>query len=203
MTSKSYDVVLVPETRIAEQAIQLSTKLAECDSYFTLDGKTYFPHLSLYMLQLNEAGLSKALDFLKDVASKTKAVKATAHDYHYENDYLDVEYPRTEDFSELQKIILEGLNPIRDGLREREKVRLQTATGAERENILSYGYRSIGEQFYPHLTFTHFKSNQEAVLTTLPSKETFIGIFPTLGLYEMGDHGTCVREVMTWPLLVQ
>lgn len=200
MQSKPYDVVLIPEQEVADSAIKLSAELKVLDTHFVLDNKNFFPHISLYMLQLNERGLKETLDFLSTVAVKNKILEAKVFNYHYENDYLDIEYIKSKDFITLQKQIINGLNPIRDGLRERDKERLADATGETRENILKYGYRSVGNLFNPHLTFTRFKNNQESVIKTLPPKETFNSIYPSLGLFEMGDNGTCVKRVSTWEL---
>ena len=199
--SRPYDVVLVPESSLARKAIELSGELKAKGVYFTLDGKTFFPHISFYMLQLNKAGLDKAIELLSDMVSDMTTVRVIADKYHYEANYVDVEYVKTKELELLQAKIIEKLNPIRDGLREKDKERLASAVGETKFNLENYGYRSIGGIFYPHLTFARFTSSQEDVLRSLPLKDRFSGIFDKLGVYEMGDNGTCVREVKTWNLI--
>lgn len=200
MSSEPYDVVLLPNSDISQKALGLSLDLEKHGTYFTLNDKDHFPHLSLYMLQLDDAGLSKALDLLSGLADVSRSINATADHYHYSHDYLDVEYVKTAELNDLQENIIEKLNPIRDGLRERDKERLATTTGKERDNILKYGYRSVGNQFAPHLTFTRFKTNQSEVIETLPPPDTFSGTFSSLGIFRMGDHGTCISSVRIWSL---
>lgn len=200
MQSKPYDVVLLPSEDLAEKALNLSEKLKTSGVHFTLDNRTFFPHISLYMLQLNDEGLEKAKNLLREVASKNATIKAVAQSYHYENEYLDIEYIRSDEFVALQEQIIDSLNPVRDGLRERDKERLADAVGETRSNIMKYGYRSVGNMFNPHMTFTRFKNNQTDVMKNLPSKETFNGEYALLGLFEMGDNGTCVKKIGAWEL---
>jgi hypothetical protein len=132
--------------------------------------------------------------------SKNKTVKATALDYRHENEYLDIEYIKSDELVTLQEQIIETLNPIRDGLRERDKERVVDAVGETRSNLMKYGYRSVGNMFSPHLTFTRFKDNQKNILEALPAKESFDGTYPLIGIFEMGDNGTCIKKVGTWQL---
>jgi 2'-5' RNA ligase len=200
MTSNPYDVVLLPDQEIAKKAMELSSSVSKHGTFFTLDGKNYFPHLSLYMIQLTESGLQESRELLSVIASSTNALTATACQYHYSHEYLDVEYVKTKEMEELQKNIIERLNPLRDGLRERDKERIKTASGEELDNILKYGYRSIGSQFAPHLTFTRFKDSNSEILSELPDPSIFNGQYSSLGIFKMGDHGTCAEPVQSWKL---
>ncbi len=200
MNSKPYDIVLLPETKLVQNSIELSKKLEKFGTYFTLDNKTYFPHLSLYMLQLNEDGLKKTQDFLSDFSHMTDTVYVNANEYHYEGNYLDIEYIKSDTLISIQEQIIHALNSVRDGLRERDVEKLPTATGETLFNINTFGYRSVGNLFFPHLTFTRFKNEQKDVLKTLPSKDIFEGKYNRIGIFELGDNGTCIREVGIWNL---
>ncbi|HEY4482601.1 MAG TPA: hypothetical protein VI953_00295 [Candidatus Paceibacterota bacterium] len=193
--SKPYDVVLIPSDAIAAKSVALSETLAARGSYFTLDNANYFPHISLYMLQLDSSGLDKTREVLPQIAEETQKVEGVVTDYKYINNYLEVDYAISPEFAFLQEQVVAKLNPLRSGLRDKEKARLTTSTGRERENILQYGYRWIGDLFNPHISFARFKDNQESCLVDLPPKETFAGKFSAIGIYEMGDHGTCAKEV--------
>lgn len=200
MNSKAYDVVLIPNSHIEKVAIDLSRALKEKGVYFALDGKKYFPHLSLYMLQIADEQMAEAFRAVSVVVGDLKPILVNSSHYHYENDYLDVEYHKTEDMIVAQMNVINALNMVRDGLREKDKARLATSTGKELANLLTYGYRAIGEAFHPHLTFTRFTAPQEYILLDLPQKTIFDGIYDRLGIFEMGENGTCVREVKTWKL---
>jgi len=133
--SKPYDVVLIPPREVCKKAIALSERLKARGTYFTLDGKTYFPHLSLYMLELSDAVLPSALMELGKIATHFSPFDLIARDYHFENGYIDVEYVKSSKLSSLQDEIVEKLNPYRSGLREKDRERLLTAEGPEQEYI--------------------------------------------------------------------
>lgn len=200
MESKPYDVVLLPEFKVAQAAIQLSKKVEQLATHFTLGNDEYFPHVSLYMLQLNVEGLGEAEVILKKVAKEADAVGGRVEDYHYEKGYFDIEYQKSTEMINLQNKIIEQMNPIRDGLRAKDEERLHTVSGEERANIERCGYRSVGNLFTPHLTFTRFKDTEITSLNDLPPKGSFEGNFISLGIFEMGDHGTCKYKVNEWVL---
>ncbi len=198
--NKSYDIVLIPEPKIASEAMKLSEILTEKGVRFTLDGKKYFPHVSLYMLPLNDIGLEKALELLPIIAKELKPIEVITSSYHYESEYIDVEYEKTPMLENAQMKVVNSLNSIREGLREKDKARLATAEGEELSNLLTYGYRSIGKAFSPHLTFTRFVEPQKDIIQNLPDKKLFDGTYLKLGIFELGDNGTCIREIKSWDL---
>jgi len=200
MESKPYDVVLLPNATLNEKFIAMSESLNKLNTHFTLSDTVYFPHMSIYMLQMDDVGVAKAETLLESTSHEIKQIEATAKNFNYENEYLDVEYKRTEDLNHIQNKVIDLLNPVRNGLREKDKLRLATVLGVEKINIEKYGYRSVGETFFPHMTFTRFKTPQVNILNTLPPLAMFEGSFITLGLFEMGDNGTCIRKVKTWEL---
>lgn len=202
MESKSYDVVLLPEPAIVELAIQLSQKVEHHGTHFTLGTGEYFPHISLYMLQLDSDGLRKAEAILEKIAKDTEAIEAQAREYHYEKGYFDIEYEKTTELVDIQNEVVGQLNPIRDGLRAKDKERLRTVEGGEKQNIEQYGYRNIGSLFAPHLTFTRFKDIETNSLGDLPPEGSFSGTFVALGIFEMGGHGTCRWKINDWELKI-
>jgi len=109
--------------------------------------------------------------------------------------YIDAGYDRIASLDDLQMTVLDAINPIRDGMREKDKPRLEIAIGKKREYFELYGYPNVRELFRPHLTLTRFLSERPIDASDLPSSEDFSGTFPKLGLFEMGDNGTCVRKI--------
>lgn len=67
-TSKSYDIVLLPPADVNNYAIKLSNQLSSSfDSHFVLDGKTRYPHVTLYITLARlkaESDVQKALGTL-------------------------------------------------------------------------------------------------------------------------------------------
>lgn len=200
MNSLPCDVVILPNDELANKAILASQKLAPFGGLFTLEIGRYFPHVSLYMLQLKEDDLENVKSLLAEIASKTSALNLKVSNYEQKEAYVDVEYARNEQTDRLQQQVVAMLNPIRDGMLEKNKARMLEATGLALENFQNYGYKNVGELFRPHITFTRFGSEQPTAQELLPELATFNGTFTKLGLFEMGDNGTCVRRIAEFDL---
>ncbi len=191
------NIVIRPELNVARRAVELSRRLQQShDTLFTLQDGAYFPHVSLYMVQLKVANLDRVSNLLEGLAAKTLLPNLRATKYVQVDSYIDVEYERTKMLEELQMAVVDTINPIRDGMRQKDKERMLESTGKVRESLEKYGYRSVGELYRPHLTFTRFADGQPMVtMGTLPPTEEYSGDFSILGLFEMGENGTCVRLI--------
>jgi 2'-5' RNA ligase len=200
MNSLPCDIVIIPDADISARAITLSEHLGRGETYFTLKEGKYFPHTSLYMAQLDMSRLDEIKERLSDVAAHTPKISLSPKKYHQQWGYVDVEYERDTIIDKLQMDIVHAINPIRDGLRQKDIDRLPEEVGIERENILTYGYRSVGEKFAPHITITRFTDRNDIDLTTLPDVSTFQATYSKIGLFEMGENGTCVRKIAEFNL---
>lgn len=191
------DLVLLPSSNLAAKAISTSRDLQSFGALFELDGVSGpFPHISLYMTQLNDEHMDEAKKRLADIAKQTSPLYLNCTRYSLNDEhYTDAEYGRLPAIVELQMVVVNAINPIRDGMREKDKARMLAATSKVRESLEKYGYRSVGELYRPHMTFTRFQSYQPEALKVLPDRTAFDGEFVSLGLFEMGDNGTCKRLI--------
>ena len=195
MDSLPCDVVILPNEELANKAISASQKLAPLGGLFKLEIGKYFPHSSLFMLQLKEDDLEKAKSLLAEIANKTAALDLKASKYEQKKAFVDVEYARNEQIDNLQQQVIAVLNTFRDGMREKDKARMREATGLALGNFQNYGYKYVGELFRPHITFTRLSETRPEAKSLLPDLSSFDGSFTKLGLFEMGDNGTCVRKI--------
>ncbi|HET8671584.1 MAG TPA: DUF1045 domain-containing protein [Candidatus Saccharimonadales bacterium] len=200
MSSIPCDIVILPSSELAQRAIKMSVTLQSHGALFQLNATGPFPHTSLYMTQLKIADLDKVKAILTDIAASTPLLDLTATRYDQANGFIDVDYARTETLDQLQMTVVEAINPIRDGMREKDKARMLTTTGKARENLEKYGYPGVGELFRPHMTFTRFIDARTIDTSTLPNVSELNGQFVKLGLFEMGENGTCVREIAEFTL---
>lgn len=194
------DIVILPNTELAQKAITTSQQLQNLGTLFELTSTGPFPHASLYMTQLKEEDLDQVKTILASIAAVTPLLSLQATRYDQADGYIDVEYARTDTLDKLQTTVIGAINPIRDGMRAKDHARLLEATGQARQNLEQYGYRGVGDLFRPHLTFTRFADSQSIDTSSLPQLSQFNGIFPSLGLFEMGDNGTCIRKIAEFPL---
>lgn len=204
MKSIPCNIVLLPDEELTQHALAVSKSLSKHETWFTLEIGAYYPHLSLYMFQLREADIPKVEQIMAQIAQDYHIMQRSATNYFlgdgFAAGYLDAEYGANEELSSLQNQVIQHINPIRDGMREKDIAKMKDATGLKLENLKLYGYPAVGELFRPHVTLTRLKAHQPEVLTELPDVSVFNGTFDRIGLFEMGDNGTCIREIATFAL---
>jgi len=204
-----YDIVLLPQQSVEENSIIVSRKLDQFGTEFTLQADKIFPHLSLYMVNLKMENIEKANQLLSEIANRTTFLKLET--LYYTNDFtegmFEITYKKNDTINRLQQDIITAINPLREGLRTKDPVGhiltdwLSKQEGEIRDNLEQYGYDEIGELFRPHITFTRFITRDTHVkISTLPLAKEFNGSFTKLGLFEMGENGTCIREISTFLL---
>lgn len=200
MKSIPCDIVLLPEASLNDLAIAASQRLLDFNGLLTLNNTGCYAHTSLYMLQLDGDILPKVNEILARIARSFAPIHLEAYRFDSGRGYIDAEYRRNQLIDDLQEQILQALNPLRAGMREKDKAYMEYATGDVLKNLQKYGYENVGKLFRPHLTLTRLKEDNESALEVLEEVESFSGLFPRLGIFEMGDHGTSIRKIATFNL---
>lgn len=201
MSSIPCNVVLLPSETIASKVIDLSHKLKSDKSLYTLDGVNCFAHLSLYMFQIKVADLELVKDLLASLASKFKSLDLIASRYDQAMGFIDIEYTRNQQLDDLASEVVKLVNPLRDGMRAKDRKRMGSATGLALSNYQKYGYKNVGELFRPHISLTRFSDENPIDTSPLPQIEQYSGLFNQLAIFEMGDNGTCVRKIGSYSLV--
>lgn len=198
--SNPCNVVLLPKPELSQKAIDLSAQLQTHGSFFTLKDGAFFPHISLYMLQLKIADYGKVKELVGNISRSYKPFHLTAYKYDQNKGFIDAEYEKTTELIQLQEQIIDALNPIRDGMREKDIQRMQEASGIKRKYFEEYGYPNVGELFRPHLTITRFTDEELKNTARLPSPNVFSGVYDKVGFFESGENGTCIRLIADFSL---
>jgi 2'-5' RNA ligase len=191
------DIVLLPNEELKEKAITASVQLKRLGTQFTLGKDGPFPHVSLYQLQLKEADLDKCAYLLKEIAAQFGPFELKVVQYFQKQRYYDAEYLKTPDVENLHAKVIEIFNPIRFGMRERDKQKITEAMGVAKENIQKYGSIGVLKLFRPHMTFTRLIEGQPVPEKLLSEFSQFDGKFDKLALFEMGENGTCIRNIIS------
>jgi hypothetical protein len=197
-----YDIVLLPSDELANISIEASEKLSPLGSLFTLKTGQYYPHLSLYMLQLQQESIQAIINRLENIGANTSLIALEAKEYTTDWGYICAQYVATDDAEQLQHTVVEQCHSFRNGMKELDRKTMQKARGVTFDNLQQYGYKPIGELFEPHITLTRFDKPVDNIEESLPPIEEFNGYFDRIGLFEMGndDNGTCVREIASFRL---
>lgn len=199
------DIVLLPNEKQAELAIQASQTLSPQGSLFILDNQSFYAHASLYMFQMSLDDQDACITILQQVATQTKVQQLEQNEYFYLDSgfgkgYVDVAFARNSEVDSLQNQVVNVFNGLRAGMRESDKAKMTDATDLKLENLKRYGYPAIGELFRPHITLTKFPAEIEPDLSVLPPPTIFTGVFDRIGLFEMGQNGTCIRKIAEFKL---
>lgn len=204
MNTVPCDLVLLPNNDLANKAIEASNRLSRFGSLFTLKIGEYYPHMSLYMFQLDVADIAKVESLIQELATNTSVIQAQATKYSlgqgFGVGYVDPEYLAIDELAQMQDRVVAAINPVRAGMRESDINKMQDATGLKLENLQKYGYPAIGKLFRPHVTLTRMDGHKPEVLNELPPIQEFSGRFDRIGLFEMGPNGTCIRQIFEIPL---
>jgi len=199
--TKPFNIVICPPVKISKRAIAVSKKLKNRNALFVLDGKNYFPHITLYMTEFPLKNVVKVRKLLKQFAVKTKPFEISSSKYRQNTDgYIDVDYKKSKNINELQKKIIKLLNPLREGqMGQKDKARISEMTKAEQKNLKLYGYRSVGAKFFPHLTFSKLEKFDKSALSGV-DKSNFSFRVDKIGFFYLGDYGTCRKLIEIFDL---
>ncbi len=195
-TSKSFNVVIVPTREIKKEAISVSNDIKSKDRFFILGPKRNVPHITIYMIDFPIKNIPTVKKRLKKLSGQIKHLKLTALRYRQNADgFIDVSYRKSQGVQDLQKKVVKILNPLREGLiRKKDRQRMNGFDARLQTNIRRYGYRSIGKDYFPHLTLTRLQSTKKKVISTIPKKDFSFNAV-TIGLFHLGQHGTCQKRI--------
>ncbi|OFY63295.1 MAG: hypothetical protein A3H98_11280 [Bacteroidetes bacterium RIFCSPLOWO2_02_FULL_36_8] len=199
--SKSLNIVICPPRSVCKKAITISNKLTRQGGLFALNENICHPHISIYMSEFPLKNLRKIRKLLEQISSEVKPfeIRSSIHSQKMDG-YVYMNYHKTRDIRELQKKVINLLNPLREGLiREKDMVKMPDLNNAQHENIMRYGYRNVGSQFDPHLTFTKLEKSTRGYLSEFKDIDLSFNI-TEIGLFYQGDHGTCRKLIAKFKL---
>lgn len=201
------NTTLKPPPGVAEAVIVLSKDVdKEHTAFFVLDDKHFFPHVTVYSPEYPRREQAEVLSRVEKLAASTpkltlKYVHATSS-----QGYIGLQLASTDSVRSLHEQLVEKLNPLRGG-RLRDKYREDASdyhvrfSAKQKENIKNYGYPGAMALYRPHMTVIRLKNEQEAQkvaekLSWVIGEMTFVQI----GVYAMGEHGTCTKELAVFDL---
>ncbi len=183
---RAFDIVLMPPEKIAWQAQLVSRRLAKKGGLFTLDGANYFPHITLYAGEFFERNIPKIETILYTLAWQTRSFAMTSLHYRQEeHGYVGVDYRKSKSANDLRKKIIDSVHPFCEYHKKRKKN--------------EPGWCSAEEEFIPHLTFTKFEKYTPSALRGIKEFD-FSFRASSIGLYYLGEYGTCRKLVQFFDL---
>ena len=193
--SKPYDVVLLPADYISEQAIKLSKMISQnFATYFTLDGRTKYPHATLYQIEIYDKNLESFKKHLSKIFSGQKEISTDLLEFSNHDTFLFWDVQKTKAFYKLHQSVVEKLNALRDGLKVSVVLSaFDDFSDSQKNELEQYGAIGIAENFHPHITITRLKNSSDvkSALALLNQHEKEV-IFNKAALGLLSDHGTVI-----------
>jgi 2'-5' RNA ligase len=155
------NIVILPPPDIANQAINWSRQIAaKYTTDFVLDGKTFYPHITVYQTAYPQKNIflveSRLAEFVKHVHS----FHVHAENFSTIVGFVSLDFTKTKELVSLHEHIVDRCNPLRDG----------NIIPLEAKNLLSplvpdyikYSIRTYGsaldmEAFAPHITLSRLQ----------------------------------------------
>lgn len=190
---KKYDVVIIPTPEVIREACVISKLVdSRVETRFVLDVVERVPHLSLYHFAASEEKLPEIIEALTTLTLSQEPFLLQASGYDRENmPWLQVLYERSEPLLRLHQDVLEAVAPFHESRKNYHQMEeWSDMTLTRQENLKRYGWSEAGSLYRPHITITRFDTETDfQEIDNLPVTDSFRAA--TLGLYELGDYGTC------------
>lgn len=198
---QKYNVAIIPPEAVRERVIEMSEWIAAEGSQFVLDGETRHPHISLYHVALEDdrlplviAALTAGLESVRPFFLRQGPYRAV------EDEWIDASYDRDEDIMRLHTAVIEAVKDLRANQgNEKDRTDFASLSEEQQKSLLASGWTEAFERYAPHLTFARLKEKDTDIVSKLPF-EDFGFYAERIGLYEMGEHGTCTRLVHEFTL---
>lgn len=170
------------------------------------------PHVSLFMLEVDEADLDEVRRAVTTVAGRQPAVPAAGSHYrHNPQGAPELFFTRSPEWFALQQAVVSAVEPARRGrLRDVDpsgaspavtiaRLRRDDPGSSQLDQLLRYGYDEItddrADRFNPHVTLVWPTTEVRVDLAGLTTPEEFSGMLDELIVYRMSPNGTCTSHL--------
>lgn len=190
------NITLKIPTQTKGAIIKLSREIAE--KYATdivLNNENCFPHITIYSPEFPEKNLDKIINKTNDIAQGTYKFKLKFIGFSEGIGYLMLDWKNTPALQNLQRQVVEGLNPLREGMlrdKYKDKKFLNSLTSEEKENITKFGHQRLFGSYQPHLTVTKYSDDKARGFHGFSWNIKELEVCG-IEIYEAGGNGTCVK----------
>lgn len=194
MSKIAIDVVLLPNEKMTNKAVEISTKQSEkSNDKILLNGENCLPHISLAMGVINEIDIEKISRVLNEITEQFTLFKLTADNYRSPmtpagNIISEFTVEKTNDLYNLHALIMEKLKKF---LTYDASVEMVFSPPKVEEITLhwikKYLQNSSFEKYKPHITLGY--GQIENVITPIAFTSS------TLALCHLGNYCTC-RKIL-------
>lgn len=203
--SKALNIVLLPDEKTQEKAIELSHKISEeVDTEFILNETTYRPHITIYQGSYPPDNIDLLLEELQRLSAEKSPfpIKMEGFQVSYET-FVFWNTVKTEALQEFHEQILALANPIRKGqIPDSVMKMLPNLPPEEQDMIRNTGSILNKHLFLPHITLSRIKKpdDKDRVLKLLSESPPTVFNPEKLTIATLGDHGTISDSIAEFEL---
>lgn len=189
-----YNVAVLPPAGICSKIEAISRTLGRYKPLFSLDGRTQFPHLTLYMARFEEARISDVANAIGRALLSQRPVQFNHTGSNAtESGYTEASYEKTSGVAALHDTILHAVKGYRYKTAEpRRELYYGAFSTAQQSNVTETGYDLAGELYRPHITYAKFPDHDQAaaVLQFIPDEDLSFSL-TGIGLFKADEFGAC------------
>jgi 2'-5' RNA ligase len=177
---------------IQARALELSRQLArQSEAYFVLGEENHL-HVTLYAVEFPDSMTQEVFDVTQQIACDTEPLLCTVKGVETHQGYIGVELDTSAAIRSLHQRVVYALAPLRAQAGESSTDYNMMFTPEQIANIERYGYADALQLYNPHFTLVRLKNEGQAK-KIIPDLRWDISTFivRSIGVYTMGDHGTC------------
>jgi len=191
------NVCIIPETEVGSRCVEISQSLKSDRTIFVLDGKTKFPHMTVFMARFPESEISKIIQ-ATELALRDKQSFRCEHTGYLltAGRYLEVSYRNSAEFTVLHESLIESLKGYRiNPGKPFEEGYFTPYTQEQRENAEKTGYDLAYRLFRPHITLTRYHEGQvPEVFPDFPAVQLSFGL-SKICVYKADDNGAVYEKL--------
>lgn len=179
---------------------------------FPGEGGDCEPHVSLFMLAVDDAEVNGVVRVVERLATTLPAPDVEGAEYrHNPHGAVEVYFTKSPEWCDLQRAVIMSVEPLRRGrLREvdpsgariRDLLDDVSQEDSRRQQLLRYGYDEVADEengghdrFNPHVTLAWpCDRGHRVALDGLPAPRSFSGLLGGLAVFGMSAYGTCTKN---------
>ena len=163
MTTRN--IIILPPAEVAKRAMFWSRSIASTyTADFVLDGKQFYPHITLYQAAYPDKNIPKVGKMLTSLVKNIKPFQVHASAFSSLVGFIFLNFVKSQEFVSLHKQIVAACNPLREGESipsERNNLTDPAVPEFIKYSIRTYGSALAMEAYMPHITITRLRNFSE------------------------------------------
>lgn len=193
-------ITVLPDEKINSAVLSLNQTLSKKIKIAPIDfTDTEFAHVSLYNATFPDYNLSDIKNTLNIIFQNAKTLELVPEKIKYKYNFISIVFKKTDNISNLQDVIIDRLNPLREGMLQSKYIEQAEVYSAEElSNAHLYGYPFCRDQFSPHMTIATLEdiSDAEQAINELEWKKPISLTKASVRILFTNDKGEKIRDVI-------